>query len=83
MKLTSLMFSYGSRLIRGFRMRPWVRLPQTDTSKVDENVVVAHLVYVHRNTALLHKLCVVEAYRREGIGEQLLLHAIKGRVVNN
>lgn len=55
-----------------------------DNGKVDDNVVVAYLVYVrHRNTALLHKLCVVEAYRRKGIGERLLLHAIKERLVKN
>ncbi|EEA27700.1 hypothetical protein TMatcc_004005 [Talaromyces marneffei ATCC 18224] len=59
----------------------------TENSKVsgsDDNVVVAYLVYVrHRNTALLHKLCVVEQYRRKGIGERLLLHTIKERLVTN
>ncbi|EED23949.1 transmembrane glycoprotein, putative [Talaromyces stipitatus ATCC 10500] len=50
----------------------------------DNVVVVAYLVYVrHRNIALLHKLCVVDAYRRKGIGERLLVHAIKERLVNN
>jgi axial budding pattern protein 2 len=36
----------------------------------------------HRNTALLHKLCVLEAYRRNGIGERLLLHATREKLVN-
>jgi axial budding pattern protein 2 len=57
-----------------------------DNGKVGggDNVVVAYLVYVrHRNTALLHKLCVVETYRHKGIGERLLLHAIKERFMNN
>ena len=38
-------------------------------------VVIAYAVYVRqKGAALLHKLCVAQAYRRQGIGKQLMIH---------
>ncbi|PGH19156.1 hypothetical protein AJ80_04236 [Polytolypa hystricis UAMH7299] len=43
--------------------------------------VIAYAVYVRiRGTALLHKVCVAEAYRGQGLGKQLMAH-IQARLV--
>lgn len=43
------------------------------TSSTDDLNLVAYAVYARtKRTALLHKICVVERYRREGVGRSLL-----------
>lgn len=69
---TNEAFSFGEEL---WRKKPNTRVlygtrASTDGSRPE---LVAYAVYVRqKGVALLHKVCVVEAYRRQGVGQQLM-----------
>ncbi|KAJ5167651.1 uncharacterized protein N7482_003245 [Penicillium canariense] len=64
----------------GFGEELWRKKPNTRvlyTTRANENTarsdLVGYAVYVRqKGVALLHKLCVIEAYRRQGVGHQLM-----------
>ncbi|KAJ5212640.1 uncharacterized protein N7498_004286 [Penicillium cinerascens] len=63
----------------GFGEELWRKKPNTRVLYMTRAVegrmsdLIAYAVYVRqKGTALLHKVCVVEAYRRQGVGQQLL-----------
>lgn len=74
---TNEAFSFGEEL---WRKKPNTRvLYATEATRSD---VIAYAVYVRqKGVALLHKVCVVEAYRRQGIGQQLMFY-IRQRLRN-
>lgn len=64
----------------GFGEELWRKKPNTRvlySTRVADNStrkdLVAYAVYVRqKGVALLHKVCVIEAYRRQGVGQQLM-----------
>ncbi|KAJ5689642.1 hypothetical protein N7462_004034 [Penicillium macrosclerotiorum] len=80
---TNEAFSFAEEL---WRKKPNTRVlyttPATTGRPVAPSEVVAYAVYVRqKGVALLHKVCVVEAYRRQGVG-QLLMSYIQERLRN-
>jgi ribosomal protein S18 acetylase RimI-like enzyme len=69
---TNEAFAFGEEL---WRKKPNTRVLYStrvndDTTRTD---LVAYAVYVRqKGAALLHKVCVIEAYRRQGVGQQLM-----------
>ncbi|KAJ5493453.1 hypothetical protein N7539_002199 [Penicillium diatomitis] len=72
---TNEAFAFGEEL--------WKKKPNTRvlyTTRVAAGVssrrdLVAYAVYVRqKGVALLHKVCVIEAYRRQGVGRDLMLY---------
>lgn len=58
----------------------YATIPRTSTA-ASSPPLVGYAVYVRqRGTALLHKVCVAEAYRRQGVGRQLMEH-LRGRLL--
>lgn len=65
-------FTFGEEL---WRKKPNTRVLYS-TRVADNSTredLVAYAVYVRqKGVALLHKVCVIEAYRRQGVGQQLM-----------
>ena len=65
-------FAFGEEL---WRKKPNTRVLYS-TRVADNSTredLVAYAVYVRqKGVALLHKVCVIEAYRRQGVGQQLM-----------
>ncbi|RAL09315.1 GNAT family N-acetyltransferase [Aspergillus homomorphus CBS 101889] len=65
--------SFGEEL---WRKKPNTRVlyaTTAQTSSASPPVVLAYAVYVRqKGLALLHKVCVAESYRRQGVGVQLM-----------
>lgn len=63
-------FGFGEELWR----KPNTRvIYATAVNQGGRPAFIAYAVYVRqKGTALLHKVCVIEAYRRQGIGRQLM-----------
>jgi ribosomal protein S18 acetylase RimI-like enzyme len=68
---TNEAFGFGEEL---WRKKPNTRvLYTTDAAQGRPSDPIAYAVYVRqKGTALLHKVCVIEAYRRQGVGQQLM-----------
>ncbi len=69
---TNEAFAFGEEL---WRKKPNTRVLYS-TRVADNSTredLVAYAVYVRqKGVALLHKVCVIEAYRRQGVGQQLM-----------
>ncbi|OJD10340.1 hypothetical protein AJ78_08608 [Emergomyces pasteurianus Ep9510] len=53
------------------------KTPTTSTPSCP-TIIIAYALYVrHRDTALLHKICVAEPFRGQGFGKQLLAYVIE------
>ncbi|PYH40627.1 GNAT family N-acetyltransferase [Aspergillus saccharolyticus JOP 1030-1] len=62
--------SFGEEL---WRKKPNTRVLYTAASGANPPVVLAYAVYVRqKGVALLHKVCVAESHRRQGVGIQLM-----------
>jgi ribosomal protein S18 acetylase RimI-like enzyme len=62
-----------------FNMSLWSKKPNTrviyGTISGQNHDVIAYAVYIRlKGTALLHKICIAEAYRRKGLGKLLMEH---------
>lgn len=65
-------FTFGEEL---WRKKPNTRVLYSTrvADKSTRGDLVAYAVYVRqKGVALLHKVCVIEAYRRQGVGQQLM-----------
>ncbi|PLB44026.1 acetyltransferase, GNAT family [Aspergillus steynii IBT 23096] len=64
-------FAFGEEL---WRKKPNTRVVYATTATPGAiSSVIAYAVYVRqKGVALLHKVCVVESYRRQGVGMQLM-----------
>ncbi|KAI9928549.1 hypothetical protein ASPWEDRAFT_48822 [Aspergillus wentii DTO 134E9] len=64
-------FSFGEEL---WRKKPNTRvLYATSPTAPGGSSLIAYAVYVRqKGIALLHKICVAEAYRRQGVGQKLM-----------
>lgn len=64
-------FSFGEEL---WRKKPNTRVLYATSATTDPSPpVIAYAVYVRqKGVALLHKVCVVERYRRQGVGQKLM-----------
>ncbi|KAL4888413.1 acyl-CoA N-acyltransferase [Aspergillus ambiguus] len=72
---TNEAFAFGEEL---WRKKPNTKVVYVTTSSATSgprSPVIAYAVYVRqKGAALLHKVCVVEAYRRQGVGMELMNH---------
>ncbi|KAJ5131764.1 Acyl-CoA N-acyltransferase [Penicillium atrosanguineum] len=68
---TNEAFGFGEEL---WRKKPNTRvLYATHAIEGRQSDLIAYAVYVRqKGAALLHKVCVIEAYRRQGVGQQLM-----------
>jgi ribosomal protein S18 acetylase RimI-like enzyme len=68
---TNEAFGFGEEL---WRKKPNTRvLYATHAAQGGQPDLIAYAVYVRqKGAALLHKVCVIEAYRRQGVGQQLM-----------
>ncbi|KAJ5113024.1 hypothetical protein N7456_001558 [Penicillium angulare] len=68
---TNEAFGFGEEL---WRKKPNTRvLYATQPKEGGRSELIAYAVYVRqKGVALLHKVCVIEAYRRQGVGQQLM-----------
>lgn len=68
---TNEAFGFGEEL---WRKKPNTRvLYATGVNQEGRQELIAYAVYVRqKGIALLHKVCVIEAYRRQGVGKQLM-----------
>ncbi|KAJ5151852.1 Acyl-CoA N-acyltransferase [Penicillium capsulatum] len=67
---TNEAFGFGEEL---WRKKPNTRVLYATTAEGARSDLIAYAVYVRqKGVALLHKVCVVEAHRRQGCGLQLM-----------
>lgn len=67
---TNEAFGFGEEL---WRKKPNTRVLYATNAEGVRSDLIAYAVYVRqKGVALLHKVCVVEAYRRQGLGLQLM-----------
>jgi len=68
--------TFPSRETFDFNADLWKKKPNTRVIYVTRStILIAYAVYVRvKGTALLHKICVAEPYRHQGIGETLMIH---------
>lgn len=67
---TNEAFGFGEEL---WRKKPNTRVLYATTTTTSASTPIAYAVYVRqKGAALLHKVCVVEAFRRQGAGQKLM-----------